>query len=274
VRGGRHHRYKLGIESPIVRCTTCGLIFPDPFPYPVEPQKLYGDPDKYFVHHNEAQKIEQRRLLARELADAAGGTRLLDVGSGRGEMLAAAKAEGLTPVGLEFAQAMIDYVRTEHGITVLDQSIEDHAETGAEYDIVALIAVLEHVYEPAKMIAAAAQVCRPGGVLYIDIPNEPNLFSRVGNAAARLRGRRVSYNIAPTFPPYHVYGFNSRALSILLRQHGFQITSSRVCATAQVSSDGTWPDRAAAIAGTAVNHVANWTRTASNLYVHAVRLRA
>ncbi len=48
-RGGTFHRYRLGIESRIVRCRNCGLIYPNPFPYPLNSKHLYGDPEKYFM---------------------------------------------------------------------------------------------------------------------------------------------------------------------------------------------------------------------------------
>lgn len=47
----------MGVETRIVRCGRCALIFPDLFPFPVDAQRLYGDPDKYFAHHDETEKI-------------------------------------------------------------------------------------------------------------------------------------------------------------------------------------------------------------------------
>ncbi len=161
LRGGSHHRHGLGIESTIVQCVRCKLIFPDPFPIPKSPQALYGDPDKYFVLHDLGQKIGWNRSLVRtaiERAERGTAARLLDVGSGRGEMLRAAEIEGLSSmVGLEFSQAMIDFTAKEFGLEVKKQSIEDHAkEHAGVYDIVIMNAVLEHVYDPASMITAVA----------------------------------------------------------------------------------------------------------------------
>src|SRR5256885_656929 len=66
-RGGASHRYELGIRTRIVQCRGCGLIFPNPFPFPCSPSELYGDPDKYFKSHNEAEKIQGSRALVHEV---------------------------------------------------------------------------------------------------------------------------------------------------------------------------------------------------------------
>jgi hypothetical protein len=48
---------------------------------------------------------------------------------------------------------------------------------------------------------------RPGGLVFVDVPNECGLYTRVGNLYQRLRGRDWAVNLSPTFPPFHVVGF-------------------------------------------------------------------
>ena len=60
-------------------------------------------------------------------------------------------------------------------------------------------------------------------MLYLDVPNEMGLFFRVGNFYQRLRGRRWSVNLSPTFPPFHIFGFSPRSLRTLLNKHGFEL---------------------------------------------------
>lgn len=276
LRGGSHHRHGLGIESTIVQCVRCQLIFPDPFPIPKSPQALYGDPDKYFVLHDLDQKIGWNRGLVRsaiERVERGTAARLLDVGSGRGEMLRAAELEGLSSVvGLEFSQAMIDFTAKEFGLEVKKQSIEDHAkEHAGAYDIVMMNAVLEHVYDPASMIAAAATLLSPRGVLYIDIPNEPNLLTVIGNAANRVRKRPGVLNLSPSWPPFHVYGFNPTSLSLLLERNGIRIEDVRKYAEPRVTTDHSLRGRAVAFGGTQLMRLANLTQTASNMFVWARR---
>jgi SAM-dependent methyltransferase len=274
-RGGRSQRYGLGVETRIVECDRCSLLFPDPFPFPLDPARLYADPDKYFAAHDEAAKVQAYRGLIREISARTGKPQpsMLDVGSGRAELLQAARLEGSADVvGLEFAPDMIEYARSRHGLVVLARTIEQYArEADRMFDAIVLNAVLEHVHDPDSMIASAALLTRPGSVLYIDVPREPNLMTLVGNAWNRWRGSRAVYNLQPTWPPYHVFGFNERALDLLLSKHGFEITSLRIRSAPRVPARDEWRDRLQAFVATQINRAANWTGTASNMFVWARR---
>jgi SAM-dependent methyltransferase len=271
-RGGRYHRYGLGVETRIVRCLGCRLIFPNPFPFPDSAQEIYGDPDKYFVNFDESWKVGHARELIREAGRRLGHPpeSLLDVGSGRAEMLRAANLEGVGAIGLEFSQAMIKRARESYDIELYPTPIEK-LEGKSRFDTIMLCAVLEHVYDPNAMIEAAARLAKPGAALYLDIPNEPHLLTYVGNAVSRLSGSHAIYNLAPTWEPYHVFGFSPFALRKLLAKHGFEVASLRIWAQPRIPGSGAFKDRIRSFVGTQVNRIANWTGTASNMYVWAVR---
>jgi SAM-dependent methyltransferase len=274
LRGGEHHRYGLGIATVIKRCDGCGLIFPDPFPYPLDAQRLYADPDKYFERHDAVARLASYRQILRELTSMAGAgpsPAILDIGSGRGELLQAARLEGLDDVvGLELSKAMIDRVAAELGFAVFAETIEEHARTaGRRYDIFVLSAVLEHLYDPDAAIEAVAALAHPRSVLWVDVPNEPNLLTIVGNALCRARGSATVYNLAPTFPPYHVFGFNRRSLAVLLAKHGFFIERYLLAGWSEVPARGGGADRAKSFVATQVNRVGMRVGMAPNLTVWA-----
>jgi 2-polyprenyl-3-methyl-5-hydroxy-6-metoxy-1,4-benzoquinol methylase len=178
-------------------------------------------------------------------------------------------------VGLELSTAMVDYARENHEVTVLAETVEEHAARGiaGRYDALVLSAVLEHVHNPDSTIAAVARVAKPGAILYIDIPQEPHLMAHIGNAIGRIRRTRTVLNLSPTFTPFHVYGFSRKALERLLTKHGFVIEERWVWAAPGVRSDGGLKDRARSAVATQINRLANRTGTASNQYVWA-RLRS
>lgn len=272
-RGGRYQRLKLGVETTIVRCLGCGLLYPNPFPFPEDPQRLYGEPEQYFKHHSIVGKVasskgllEQIRVKTENLCPA-----VLDVGSGRGELLKAAKDSGTAhAVGLEFSRAMVEYARNKWGLDVRQQSIEEHADLNAGvYDAVVLSAVLEHVYRPDLMVKAAAKLLRRNGVLFIDCPNEPNLITMIYALVARARRLQGVINLAPTFTPFHVFGFNPRSLTTLLGANGFKVESIAL-------SGGSWRFKPTGLqeaikmsVANAINTVANLTGTSHNMTVWA-----
>lgn len=273
-RGGAYHRYGLGLESRIVRCRSCTLLFADPFPIPEETSEIYGDPARYFEHHDPGEHLDGHRTLVRQIMTRTGAKspEILDVGSGRGELLRAATEAGLDrTVGLELSLAMVTYARTNHQVNVLAETVEEHAArvASARYDAVVLSAVLEHVHNPDTTIAAIRVLARPGAILYLDIPQEPHLMTYIGNAAGRMSGKRSVLNLSPTFSPFHVYGFSRKALEALLGKHGFVIEERTVWAAPRVRSGDGLKDTLASLAATQINRLANHTGMASNQYVWA-----
>ena len=273
IRGGTSHRFGKGVECRIVRCERCGLYFPNPFPFPVDAQRLYGDPDKYFVSHDMDKKIGQFRQLIRGFIKSMGRKDLsiLDVGSGRGELLAAAKAEGVPRmVGLELSSSMIEYAKEKFGIEVFGEFIEDFAaHSGEKFDVVVLNAVLEHVYNPDSMIAACADLLSTNGMLYIDIPNEEHLLARVGGLVNRILNRPDVFVLSPTFTPYHVFGFSKKSLRALLSKHGFKIEKIHVHARVKSRSTGGVGGGIVAAVELSLHFIANLIGMASNMYVWA-----
>lgn len=273
LRGGKYQRLKLGIETTIVRCRCCGLLYPNPFPFPEDPQGLYGEPEKYFEHHSIEGKVASGRELLEHIRIKTERDYpfILDVGSGRGELLKAAKDSGLAKVvGLEFSKAMVECARDTWGIDVRLESIEEHAASNARtYDAVVLNAVLEHVYRPDLMVSAAARVLLRGGILYIDCPNEPNLITMIYTLFARARHSPAVINLAPTFPPFHVFGFNPKALAVLLRQNGLVIESISLLGGSTSFKTNGFTDAIKVSAANAINSVANLTGTAHNMTVWA-----
>jgi SAM-dependent methyltransferase len=273
LRGGEHQREGKGIVTKVVRCRSCTLLYANPFPVAENLAEVYGDPVSYFATHDCTAKIAANQVLLNRLSEFSPRPYpVLDVGAGLGELLVAARNLHVKAQGLEISEAMAAEARRRHGVEVSLISIERAAELWpGRFGAVILNAVLEHVYDPAAMIAAASTLLREGGVLYLDVPNEPSLPTMLGNLARRLSGSRTIYNLSPTWEPFHVYGFNSRALRILLGKHGFAVRELKVHADSHYPSTGSLSDRAACFAASAAARLANLTGTASNLSLWAVK---
>jgi SAM-dependent methyltransferase len=154
--------------------------------------------------------------------------RLLDIGPGRGEVLKVAREEGWKAVGLEPSPMFADYAASYSGAEIRREPLEQSNFAAGSFDVVMLGAVLEHLYNPDQTISEISRVLRPGGALFVDVPNETGLYFFMGNTYQRLRGRDWVVNLAPTFPPFHVFGFSARPLRALLAKHGFKPTRWRV----------------------------------------------
>lgn len=224
-RGGAAHREGLGVECEIWRCRSCGLIFPNPMPIPVGglEQHYYLLPDDYFQNHDQGEKAQAATIMLRVAEELAGsGGQLLDVGAGRGEVLRAARESGWNAIGIEPSPTFAEHAASYSGASVRREPIERCGFDNDSFDVVILGAVLEHLYNPDETIREIARVLRPGGALFVDVPNEEGLYFRMGNLYQKLRLRNWVVNTAPTFSPFHLFGFGPRSLRALLAKHGLR----------------------------------------------------
>jgi hypothetical protein len=90
-----------------------------------------------------------------------------------------------------------------------------------------------------------------------------------GNAANRLRGTGAVFNLQPTCPPYHVFGFNPRALRAALGEHGIQIESLEIRGGVGVRPTRSLRDRAVALVAEGVQRLGNLTSTSHDMFVWA-----
>jgi 2-polyprenyl-3-methyl-5-hydroxy-6-metoxy-1,4-benzoquinol methylase len=185
--------------------------------------------DEYFQHHD----VDNKGRIARELLNqgallTGGKGRVLDVGVGRGELLRIAKEEGWQAVGIEPSPSFAEYARKHSGAEVLCEPVEESNLPSEGFDVVILSAVLEHLYQPDETVKRLAQALRPGGALFVDVPNEAGLYFKMGNFYEKACRRDWTVNLAPTFSPFHVFGFNPSALRALLSKHNLKVAKWHV----------------------------------------------
>lgn len=208
-----------GVASKIVACTGCGLGRFEPPLGPDEVGRFY--PDEYygqlgtkfqpFVEHL-VRLVGTRhvRFLARGLAP---GGRVLDVGCGRGVILGVLADLGFEAHGVERSAAAAQGVDPRAQIRI----VEDLAQAGypdAHFDAVVIWHVLEHLPDPARILAEVHRILRPGGRLVVAVPN----FS---SAQARWSGPAWFHLDAPR----HLFHFPLSALCRLLANTGFEVES-------------------------------------------------
>jgi len=191
-------------------------------PLPKDPSTLYDlEPEEYFQHHHMDEKLRNAAGLLGALERKTCGRKLLDVGCGQGALLVAARRRGWEAVGLDVSERFARSARNELKLPVLIGDISSIDMAPESFDVVVLNAILEHLPDPRRSLLKVQSVLRPGGVVWIDVPNERGLYYRTGNLWNRLCGRDWVVNLSPTFSPGHLYGFSRRSLEMLLRRSGF-----------------------------------------------------
>lgn len=220
-RGGGAHRLGLGCETGIVRCRSCHGVYALPTPLPQSNPYLEHQAGDYFKGHDSKGKVIAGESLARSAEQILGVKgRLLEIGCGRGELLRGAANVGWDVRGIEMTETFARIAETQFAVPVENAPAETADALREHWDVVVLAAVLEHVYDPMALLARVHGGLRPGGIVFIDVPNECSLYSRIGNLYLRLTGKDWAVNLSPTFPPFHVVGFCPASLKWALVRTG------------------------------------------------------
>lgn len=102
---------------------------------------------------------------------------ILDVGCGGGILSESLAQRGANVTGIDMGEAPLSVARLhslESGVKINYRKITAEAlaeEQPEQYDIVTCLEMLEHVPDPSQVIAACAQLAKPGGDVYFSTIN-------------------------------------------------------------------------------------------------------
>jgi SAM-dependent methyltransferase len=227
-------------EFTFWRCD-CGGAFLSPRPAPEALGRVY--PGDYYSY-DFAKKLGPLVMRFKAFTETAkvrayepylsAGARVLDVGCGDGHVLNHIREAVPLPLaleGLEFSEHAIAAAESA-GFRVYRGRVEDAALPGDAFDLIIMNQLIEHVREPAAVLASIRRALKPGGHVFIETPN-------IDSFDARLFRRRYwgGYHL-----PRHFHLFDTRSLARLVAQAGLERVSHRplVCPQFWIISLQNW----------------------------------
>ena len=211
--------YITGEAFDVSRCGACGLARTAPWPDPSRMDAYY--PPAYYGERGARRfptivEALQRLLYgtrARTVERLAGRPgRVLDVGCGRGFLLDAFRRRGWDVRGTELDDRAAAHAREVLGIPVETGPASSWTWPDGHFDALTIWHVLEHLQEPAEMLARAHRLLRPGGVLMVGVPD-------FGSPEARLT-RAAWFHLDV---PRHTTHLSARWLGGALDEAGFEV---------------------------------------------------
>ncbi len=234
----------------IVECQACGMHFTNPRPTLETISHYYpSDYSCYDVRRNwdERPRARLRRYLEREVLRASHGYppspgiathvgaiagrswirrriqrcfwipfvesgKLLDVGCGSGAFLKRMRQLGWQAEGLDFSPVAAERAQAWTGCPVRVDSLPSEAIPPSSFDVVTMWQVLEHTHHPREFIRGAREITKPGGWIYLSVPNFAG-WSRTAFGA-----EWVGVDV-----PRHLLHFTPDCLSRLLSSEGWQV---------------------------------------------------
>jgi ubiquinone/menaquinone biosynthesis C-methylase UbiE len=148
------------------------------------------------------------------------GGHILDIGCGVGTMLDAFTEDiRFTISGVEISGYAAEIGRRKgHNIFVGD--LEDLDLPDNSCDAILLLYVLEHVLHPGELLAHTRRILKPGGHLFIAVPNYRYLRIVADNRYARLF---QGYKADLLHCKEHLQNFTPKTLKNLLERQGYSV---------------------------------------------------
>jgi SAM-dependent methyltransferase len=179
------------------RCAVCATLFMRDVPDDLSPfyagdYHRFGDDGAAEWEGNATLRAVETARVAMLAEHLAPGGPLVDVGAGPGGFAAAARDAGYDVTAIEMDDRSCEYIRERLGVGAIRS--DDPIAALRELEparVISMWHVLEHLREPAAMLATAADRLQDGGVLAIGVPNPASLqFRALGARWAHLDAPR------------------------------------------------------------------------------------
>ena len=147
---------------------------------------------------------------------------VLDLGCGHAPLLDRCRATILSYTGVDRVRALVDDCALRHpeGRFVCLDLEEGALDLGAAFDVVAMVAVVEHVFDQRRLFEQARRCLKPGGIIVLTTPTP------WGNDVVHRFGAAVGLFSAQAAADHCVI-YNRRRLELMAGRVGLRVVDYR-----------------------------------------------
>jgi 2-polyprenyl-3-methyl-5-hydroxy-6-metoxy-1,4-benzoquinol methylase len=199
------------------KCIKCGLVFLKNIP---------NEMTRYYAggYQPIPESLNQLRKMARKeryklesILQFQERGRLLELGPWIGLFCCVMKEAGFDVTAIEMNPECVEFLKNTLGIRAIQSNDPANAmaQINEPFDVITMWHSLEHFFEPWKVLAQAARLLKPGGVMLVAYPNiESYEFSK-------LESRWMHVDA-----PRHLYFFALDGLKILCQDLGLRCVAA------------------------------------------------
>ena len=210
----------------IDHCKNCGFRYIKNPPDESEAYKFY-ETDEYVEHSDSADGFintiyhQARKWMMRfkhNLINKHGKKqRILDFGTGTGYFLNYMKSRGFDVTGIEISEKARKFGKEQFGLNIYPPSEIFEESFPKEFSYISFWHVLEHVYEPQKVIGRLRDLLTDDGVMVVALPNykclEASVYKEYWNG----------YDV-----PRHIWHWDESSFRKFAENCGFKVTKTKI----------------------------------------------
>ncbi len=200
----------------IVQCKNCGFVYVNPGPT----EEFLKEHYQNYLPCNQKEIDRWQYMMSNVFRKSLSiikkyskfkQNKLLDIGCGHGFFLQEIKKQGCDGYGIDLSEKAVDYAK-KNDLNVTNSTLFDSKFKDAEFDIVTMFYVLEHIINPADYLKEVKRILKPNGLLLIRVPDTTPIVKllKVFNISNKL------YDA-----PSHLSDFSPRTIRAMLKKVGF-----------------------------------------------------